>query len=196
MKDAEGHIIQDGDVIRHYGYFGAKFEALVAENVDGRLIGSWNDGGPDGPLDEMACYDKETDTLNDCLYLHRWKDTQVYSQSWPNSERKIITHTESGASVFLEVFNRDQDAPVKKGDAYIWGLFVLDAFRCKGIAEKLLADANVHAVAAGCSRIFIEWSHVESAPWVLEWYERIGYSEVGTSENSTLLMKNLIKGGL
>ena len=73
MRDKKGNIITDGDVIVHDCGNGICFEGYVAENIEGRLIAEWNDGGLSAPLDEMACYDKETDTLQECKVTGRWK---------------------------------------------------------------------------------------------------------------------------
>ncbi|MGH9601187.1 MAG: GNAT family N-acetyltransferase [Terriglobales bacterium] len=65
-----------------------------------------------------------------------------------------------------------------KGLGHIVTIDVLPAARRSGLGSKLMAAAEVHLRAAGCSSIFLETAVDNHA--ALAFYKRHGYSVVGT----------------
>ena len=111
-----------------------------------------------------------------------------YIQNW-ESHKRIIIVSDKG-SVFVELSHQYlyHNHNVK---AEIWGLFVLESFRNKGIAKQLLQYAENIVKQFGESCVALVWNN--STPlWVLEWYKKSGY-KICKSLNyvDTLLIKEI-----
>ena len=110
-----------------------------------------------------------------------------YIQNW-ESHKRIIIVSDKG-SVFIELSNQYlYNHNVK---AEIWGLFVLESFRNKGVAKQLIQYAEDTLKQFGEYYVAIVWNN--STPiWVLEWYKKIGYKFCKYLNNSdTLLIKEI-----
>ena len=112
-----------------------------------------------------------------------------YIQNWETYKRVIVVSDEG--SVFVDLYQQpiyDISNPVK---CVIWGLFVENTFRNKGIAKQLLQYAENIIKQSGESLVAVIYEN--STPlWVLEWYMKNGYEFYQRlNDTGTLLIKTI-----
>ena len=111
-----------------------------------------------------------------------------YIQNWKSHKRIIIVSNKG--SVFVELSNQYlyHNHNLK---AEIWGLFVLESFRNKGVAKQLMQYAETLSKQFGESCVAVVWD--SSTPsWILKWYKKSGYKFSKHLNNAeTLLIKNI-----
>ena len=111
-----------------------------------------------------------------------------YIQNWESHKRIIIVSDKGSVFVELSYQYLYHNHNVK---AEIWGLFVLESFRNKGVAKQLMQYAENIVKQFGESCIAIVWDN--STPlWILEWYKKSGYKFCQhLNDTDTLLIKEI-----
>ena len=108
-----------------------------------------------------------------------------YIQDW-KSYKRIIIVSDKG-SVFIDISQQSLYTLCNSVKSEIWGLFVEEPFRNKGIAKKLIQYAENIIKQFKESYIAIVWNN--STPlWVLEWYKKIGYKFCKYLNNTDILL--------
>lgn len=110
----------------------------------------------------------------------------IQVQKWYGHLRYLIIH--SYGSVMLDLFPEAQEFG---GTAYIWGLYVGERDRRKGIATILLDEAEHIAKTNNHDAVFMAWELKNTPVEVLKWYQRRGYDEVESGSDNCLLKKKL-----
>ena len=105
-------------------------------------------------------------------------------QDWYHVRRYLISEV-LGLDVYgtlhLDIpkqHEKENDPFWKDCDAFLWALFVDGIVRNNGLAKKMMREAETLCLMAGCRTVGLRWDDRESEPWVLDWYERIGYKEI------------------
>lgn len=111
----------------------------------------------------------------------------ILRQYWSAYTRYLMTH-EAG-SIMLELFPETQKN--FGGTAYIWGLYVAEPHRRKGIATMLLDQAEHIARKEGHDAVFLEWEEKNTPYEILQWYMRRGYDAIALAPHNCLLKKTL-----
>lgn len=113
-----------------------------------------------------------------------------YIQDW-KSYKRIIIVSDKG-SVFIDIAQQPLYTLCNTVKSEIWGLFVEETFRNKGIAKKLIQYAENIIKQYKESYIAIVWNN--STPlWVLEWYKKSGYKFCKYLNNTDILLIKEIK---
>lgn len=95
-----------------------------------------------------------------------------YIQNWKDHKRVIVVSDKG--SVFVDLYQYPLYPRCNSVKSEIWGLFVGESFRNKGIAKQLLQYAENIVKQFGESCVALVWNN--STPlWVLEWYKKSGY---------------------
>lgn len=112
-----------------------------------------------------------------------------YIQDW-KSYKRIIIVSDKG-SVFIDISQKYLYTLCNSVKSEIWGLFVEETFRNKGVAKKLMQYAENIIKQYRESYVAIVWNN--STPlWVLEWYKKSGYKFCKYLNNTdTLLIKEI-----
>ena len=122
-------------------------------------------------------------------------------QDWYHVRRYLISEV-LGLDVYgtlhLDIpkqHEKENDPFWKDCDAFLWALFVDGIVRNNGLAKKMMREAETLCLMAGCRTVGLRWDDRESEPWVLDWYERIGYKEIRVEEDghAHFLVKDLTK---
>ncbi len=95
-------------------------------------------------------------------------------QTWHDFDRIIFIDNSHRGSVSLELYREPQEDGCT---AFIYGLFVNDGERKRGLATSLLKSAEDEARKRGHKSVVLTWALKDSPQWVLEWYLRNGYKE-------------------
>ena len=120
-------------------------------------------------------------------------------QDWYHVRRYLISEV-LGLDVYgtlhLDIpkqHEKENDPFWKDCDAFLWALFVDGIVRNNGLAKKMMREAETLCLMAGCRTVGLRWDDRESEPWVLDWYERIGYEEIRVEEDghAHFLVKDL-----
>ena len=113
----------------------------------------------------------------------------IQKQTWHDYTRYLL-YADEGASVSIELYPTEQ----KWGNrAWIYGLFTDPEARRKGLAKRLLAQAEEIARREGHNAVTLEWCGKDSDEFILHFYLRNGYEEKQFSGNGDyyLLEKKL-----
>ena len=112
-----------------------------------------------------------------------------YIQKWKSYERIIIVSDKG--SVFIDLSHKSLYTLYNPIKSEIWGLFVEESSRNKGIAKQLMQYAEDTIKQFGDSYIAVVWN--SSTPlWVLEWYKKRGYKFCQyLNDTDTLLIKEI-----
>ena len=112
-----------------------------------------------------------------------------YIQNWKEHKRVIIVSDKG--SVFVDLYQYPLYPHCNSVKSEIWGLFVEETFRNKGIAKQLLQYAENIVKQFGESCIAIVWDN--STPlWILEWYKKSGYKFCQyLNDTDTILIKEI-----
>lgn len=113
----------------------------------------------------------------------------VFKRNWPSMERVFEIDDETKATVFVDMY-AEEFYDFQKA-AFIWNLYVDDEYIGKGIATKLVADAEKIAKENGCAAIMLNWCKAGSQTFTKEWYEKLGYTAKETEEDFILYEKLL-----
>ena len=120
-------------------------------------------------------------------------------QDWYHVRRYLISEVlmlDVYGTLHLDIpkqHEKENDPFWKDCDAFVWALFVDDVARNTGLAKKMMREAETLCVMEGCRTVGLRWDDRESEPWVLDWYERIGYEEIRVEEDghAHFLVKDL-----
>ena len=120
-------------------------------------------------------------------------------QNWYHVSRCLISEVmmrDVYGTLHLDIpkqHEKENDPFWKDCDAFVWALFVDGIVRNNGLAKKMMREAETLCVMAGCRTVGLRWDDRESEPWVLDWYERIGYEEIRVEEDghAHFLVKDL-----
>lgn len=112
-----------------------------------------------------------------------------YIQNW-ESYKRIIIVSDKG-SVFIDLSQQPLYTFCNYVKSEIWGLFVEESSRNKGIARQLMQYAENIIKKLGESYVAVVWNN--STPlWVLEWYKKSGYKFCQyLNDTDTLLIKEI-----
>lgn len=106
----------------------------------------------------------------------------------------VISDDTVVGNVHLDIPNdeeRKENDFWQKCDAFIYALWVHDAYRKRGIATRLLETAERNAKQQGCKTIALEWNAKEAEEWTLRWYLSRGYVEKAFGKDTSFLVKTL-----
>ena len=114
----------------------------------------------------------------------------IQIQDWELSQKIIVVDEIHHGTVQVEV---PKPGPYKYeyyqyADCAIYNLWVDEKFRKQGTARILMETAEVEAKKLGCKSVQLEWDDKGSKPFVLEWYQRLGYRIKARNENGRLLL--------
>ena len=120
-------------------------------------------------------------------------------QDWYHVRRYLISEVlmlDVYGTLHLDIpkqHEKENDPFWKDCDAFLWALFVDGIARNNGLAKKMMREAETLCVMEGCRTVGLRWDDRESEPWVLDWYERIGYEEIRVEEDghAHFLVKDL-----
>lgn len=120
-------------------------------------------------------------------------------QDWYHVHRYLISEVlmrDVYGTLHLDIpkqHEKENDPFWKDCDAFLWALFVDGIVRNNGLAKKMMREAEVLCVMEGCRTVGLRLDDRESEPWVLDWYERIGYEEIRVEEDghAHFLVKDL-----
>lgn len=120
-------------------------------------------------------------------------------QDWYHVHRYLISEVlmrDVYGTLHLDIpkqHEKENDPFWKDCDAFLWALFVDGIVRNNGLAKKMMREAETLCVMEGCRTVGLRWDDRESEPWVLDWYERIGYEEIRVEEDghAHFLVKDL-----
>ena len=113
-----------------------------------------------------------------------------YIQNWKSYKRVIIVSDKG--SVFIDLSQQSLYDLCDCVKSEIWGLFVGESFRNKGIAKQLMQYAEDTIRQFGESYVAVVWN--SSTPlWVLEWYEKSGYLFCKYLNDTDILLVKRIK---
>lgn len=109
-----------------------------------------------------------------------------YIQDWKSYKRVIIVSDKG--SVFVELYDQYLCYNIK---AQIWGLFVEESFRNKGVGKQLIQYAENVIKQFGEQRIAIIWDN-STPSWIMDWYKKSGYKFIqDLNDTDFLLVKEL-----
>ena len=114
----------------------------------------------------------------------------VQIQDWELSQKIIVVDEIHHGTVQVEVPKPGEykDEYYQYADCAIYNLWVDEQFRKQGVARLLMEVAEGEAKKLGCKSVQLEWDDKGSKPFVLEWYQRIGYRIKARNENGRLLL--------
>jgi GNAT superfamily N-acetyltransferase len=75
----------------------------------------------------------------------------------------------AGGQVFAGLYP-DVLAPAHRKYGYVWGVYVEEGWRCRGIARRLTEAAIAHLKDIGCTRVFLH-----SSPHGRTVYDKLGF---------------------
>lgn len=122
-------------------------------------------------------------------------NNMIQRQEWYWGDFILVTDNINNASVQVEIFKRQEVKDEYHADALIYDLYVGQSCRKRGIGKGLLKLAEQLARNSHCRTVALEWYKEETPRWTLEWYMRQGYHDTRLGSDSTLLVKDLCKGG-
>ena len=122
-------------------------------------------------------------------------------QDWYHVRRYLISEVlmlDVYGTLHLDIpkqHEKENDPFWKDCDAFLWALFVDGIARNTGLAKKMMREAETLCLMAGCRTVGLRWDDRESEPWVLDWYDRIGYKEIRVESDGHVhfLVKDLTK---
>lgn len=109
-----------------------------------------------------------------------------YEQDWTDYKRHILI-CEEGV-VMIDILHTTQNRFGCK--TIIWGLYVYEQHRRKGVAKQLLSMAEGIAQDNGQEIVCLEWEK-PTPLWVLDWYCRMGYNEREFGKDYAAMYKTL-----
>jgi len=75
----------------------------------------------------------------------------------------------AGGQIFAGLYP-DVLAPAHRKYGYVWGVYVEEGWRCRGIARRLTEAAIEHLKEIGCTRVFLH-----SSPHGRTVYDKLGF---------------------
>ena len=105
-------------------------------------------------------------------------------QDWYHVRRCLISEVlrlDVYGTLHLDIpkqHEKENDPFWKDCDAFLWALFVDGIVRNNGLAKKMMREAEILCLMAGCRTVGLRWDDRESESWVLDWHKRIGYKEI------------------
>lgn len=121
----------------------------------------------------------------------------VNVQKWFKCTRYLACATHEGVvvgNVHLDIptdVEREKDEFWKKCDAFIYALWVDEAYRNHHIATRMMEALERNAEEQGCKTVALEWDIREAEEWTLKWYLHRGYEEKEFGNGTSFLVKNL-----
>lgn len=116
----------------------------------------------------------------------------IQHQHWEDSTRILITDERHHGSIQVFIPYRTEDKPLDgEADAFIYSLWVGEWYRGRGVAKHLMEAAERELKRCGIATVAISWDGRDSPPWVLQWYERLGYEEKASDYRCCTLLKQL-----
>jgi ribosomal protein S18 acetylase RimI-like enzyme len=118
---------------------------------------------------------------------------QVYHTEWADCINIVILmfdikHSEHVGIIEVRAFRGESK---HAGEGYIWNLQVKREHRGKGLAKRLLQNAEYAAHRNGSTTAVLEWDKRDSPQWVFDWYTRQGYDEKEFGNGYALMNKEL-----
>lgn len=112
---------------------------------------------------------------------------------WTDCDNIVISLHEVGNEIQIGIVNlvifKEQN---RKGEGFIYNLYVCEDNRGKGYGKALLDNAMHIAKSRGCNKVSLEWDGRDSPYWVLRWYENNGFEEKSFAENYSRMEKILL----
>lgn len=116
----------------------------------------------------------------------------IQHQHWEQSTRILITDEQHHGSIQVFIPKRTEDKPLDgEADALIYSLWVGEQHRGRGVAKFLIEAAERELKSCDITTVAISWDGRDSPPWVLHWYERLGYEEKALGHQCSTLLKRL-----
>ena len=116
----------------------------------------------------------------------------IQYQHWEDSTRILITDEQHHGSIQAFIPYRTEDRPLDgEAGALIYALWVDERHRGRGVAKLLIEAVERELKSCGITTVAISWYGRDSAKWVLQWYERLGYEEKALGRKCCTLLKRL-----
>ena len=114
----------------------------------------------------------------------------IQIQDWELSQKIVVVDEIHHGTVQVEIPKPGEykDKYYQHADCAIYNLWVDEQFRKQGSARLLMEVAEVEAKKLGCKSVQLEWDDKGSKPFVLEWYQCLGYRIKARNENGRLLL--------
>lgn len=116
----------------------------------------------------------------------------IQHQHWEDSIRILVTDEQHHGSIQAFIPNHSEDKPLDgAADALIYSLWVDEVHRGREVAKNLMEAVEKELKYCGVETVAISWDGRDSPPWVLHWYERLGYEEKASGHKCSTLLKRL-----
>lgn len=109
--------------------------------------------------------------------------THANISEWPTITRAVFVTTDGAGCVIVD---KETDK-----DAYLYNLNVRPEYRRKGMASRLMDEAEEWCRERGWEWIILGWWSSEAPRWVLEWYGRRGYDKLRGRKGAVFMQKKL-----
>lgn len=137
---------------------------------------------------------KNKGRLTDCRLTKKLRNisSMIQHQHWEDSIRILVTDEQHHGSIQAFIPHRTEDRPLDgEADALIYSLWVDEAHRGHEVAKHLMETVEKELKYCGVESVAISWNGRDSPPWVLHWYERLGYEEKTLGHQCSTLLKRL-----
>lgn len=100
----------------------------------------------------------------------------IQIQDWRSDKKIIVVDEINHGTVQVEIPKPGEykDKYYQHADCAIYNLWVDEKCRKQGVARLLIETAEKEARKLGCKSVQLEYDK-ESEPFVLQWYQRLGY---------------------
>ena len=116
----------------------------------------------------------------------------IQFQHWEDSIRILVTDEQHYGSIQAFIPHRTEDKPLDgEADALIYSLWVGERHRGCEVAKHLMEAVEKALKRYGIETVAISWDGRDSPPWVLQWYNRLGYEEKAFDYKCCTLLKRL-----
>lgn len=113
-------------------------------------------------------------------------EVRHYEQDWNDYKRHILICEEG--IVMIDIHHITTNIFGCK--TLIWGLYINEQYRGRGIGKQLLSMAEGIAKDNGQEIVCLEWEK-PTPQWVFDWYYRMGYDEREFGKNYAAMYKTL-----
>ena len=114
----------------------------------------------------------------------------IQIQDWKCDKKIVVVDEINHGTVQVEVPKPGEykDEYYKYADCAIYNLWVDEKYRKHGVARLLMEVAEGEAKKLGRKSVQLEWDDKGSKPFVLEWYQLLGYRVMARNGNCRLLL--------
>ena len=119
----------------------------------------------------------------------------IQIQDWKCDKKIVVVDEVNHGTVQVEVPKpwEYKDKYYQYADCAIYNLWVDEKYRKHGVARLLMETAEKEAKKLGCKSVQLEYDK-ESEPFVLQWYQRLGYVVTACGIGGPLLLVKKLWG--